>query len=249
MNRFTDKRALVTGTGSGIGKAVAERLAAEGARVYCFDISAEGAEATAAGIRAAGGDALAGHCDVADEDSVAAGVAATAAAFGGIDVVCNIAGIGHFANSHEETKEWFDRIIGVNLTGTFLVSKHALPHLMDSKGVIVNTASNAGKMGQPWSAAYCASKGGVILLTKAMAEEYLGKVRVNAIAPGGTNTNIVHSFQGLPEGGDFKQMHKMMSPMGMAEPSEIAAGFAYVASDEARYMTGAVVSIDGGLTI
>ncbi len=249
MNRFTGKRILVTGTASGIGRAVAVRLAAEGGSVMCLDISADGAEATAAGIRADGGRADAAHCDVSDEASVAAGVAATVAAYGGLDVVCNIAGIGHFAHTHEETKEWFDRIIGVNLTGTFLVSKHALPHLMESKGVIVNTASNAGKMGQPWSAAYCASKGGVVLLTKALAEEYLSKVRVNAIAPGGTDTNIVHSFSSLPDGGKFDQMHRMMSPMGMCSPDEIAAGFAYVASDEARYMTGAVVSIDGGLTI
>ena len=114
--------------------------------------------------------------------------------------------------------------------------------------MIVNTASNTGKMGQPWSAAYCASKGGVVLLTKALAEEYIGKVRVNAIAPGGTNTAIVHSFADLPEGGDFKQMHKMMSVLGMADPSDLAAGFAFVASDEARFMTGSIVSIDGGLT-
>lgn len=248
MNRFTGKRILVTGTASGIGKATAVRLAAEGGSVMCLDVSAEGAAATADEIRAAGGTAESGHCDVSDEASVEAGVAATVAAFGGLDVVCNIAGIGHFSHSHEESKEWFDRIIGVNLTGTFLVSKHALPHLMESKGVIVNTASNAGKMGQPWSAAYCASKGGVVMLTKALAEEYLAKVRINAIAPGGTNTNIVNSFSTLPDGGKFDQMHKMMSPLGMCAPEEIAAGFAYVASDEAKFMTGAIVSIDGGLT-
>jgi len=248
MNRFSGKRILVTGTASGIGQAVAIRLAAEGGSVLCLDISGDGAEATAAGIRESGGTATARRCDVSDEDSVAAGVAAAVAEFGGLDLVCNIAGIGHFANSHEETKEWFDRIIGVNLTGTFLVSKHALPHLIESGGNIVNTASNAGKMGQPWSAAYCASKGGVVLLTKAMAEEYIGRVRINAVAPGGTATNITNSF-GLPDGGTFDKMHKMMSPLGMADPSDIAAGFAFVGSDEAKFMTGAIVSIDGGLTI
>lgn len=246
MNRFEGKRVLVTGTGSGIGKATAERLAAEGGSVVCCDIA--GHEATAAAIVAGGGVASAVACDVSDETAVAAAVAAAVATLGGLDVVCNIAGIGHFAHSVDETLEWWNRIIGVNLTGTFLVSKHALPHLLDGGGVIVNTASNAGIDGQPWSAAYCASKGGVVLLTKSMAFEYQDKgVRVNAIAPGGTNTNIVNSF-GLPEGADFKRMHRMMSPMGMCEPAEIAAGFAYVASDEARYMTGAIVSIDGGLT-
>jgi NAD(P)-dependent dehydrogenase (short-subunit alcohol dehydrogenase family) len=248
MNRFTGKSIFVTGTGSGIGRAVAERLAAEGGQVMCVDISGEGASATAATIVAAGGTAESMVCDVSDEDSVAAGIAATVAAFGGLDVACNVAGIGHFAASHLETKEWFDRIIGVNLTGSWLVAKHAIPHLLATKGVIVNTASNAGKMGQPWSAAYCASKGGVVLLTKALADEYLGQLRVNAIAPGGTNTNIINSFNSLPEGGTFGQMHRMMNVNGMCEPAEIAAGFAYVASDEARFMTGSIVSIDGGLT-
>lgn len=249
QQRFSGKRAFVTGTASGIGRATALRLASEGAHVGCVDLSADGAASTAAEIAAAGGQAWSGGCDVSDEDSVAGAVAAFVAVAGGLDVVCNIAGIGHFAHSHEETKEWFDRIVGVNLTGSFLVSKHALPHLMATgNGVIVNTASNAGKMGQPWSAAYCASKGGVVMMTKAMAFEYLKKgVRINAVAPGGTNTNITASF-GLPEGADFKDMHRMMSPMGMCEPSEIAAAFAFVASDEARYMTGAIVSVDGGLT-
>ncbi len=248
-NRFEGKRILITGTASGIGKATAIRLAAEGGRVACLDVSAEGAAATAKEITDAGGTAISQSCDVSNEDSVIAGVAATVGAFGGLDVVCNIAGIGHFSHTHEETKEWFDRIVGVNLTGTFLVSKHALPHLIEhGTGVIVNTASNAGKMGQPWSAAYCASKGGVVMLTKAMADEYVTKVRINAIAPGGTNTNIINSFASLPEGGTFEQMHRMMSPLGMADPSDLAAGFAFVASDEAKFMTGAIVSIDGGLT-
>jgi NAD(P)-dependent dehydrogenase (short-subunit alcohol dehydrogenase family) len=137
--------------------------------------------------------------------------------------------------------------MNVNLNGTFFVSRYALPHLLDGGGVIVNTASNAGLMGQPWSAAYCASKGGVVMLTKALGFEYQDRgVRVNAVAPGGTNTNIVHSF-GLPDGADFKRMHRMMSPMGMSEPSDIAAAFAFVASDEAKFMTSSIISVDGGL--
>ena len=246
MDRFEGKVAFVTGAASGIGKATATRLASEGGQVMCADIDGDGAEATAAGIVAAGGTALGIRCDVSVEDDVAAAIAATVAAFGGLDVACNIAGIGHFAHTHEETREWFDRIVAVNLTGSFLVSKYAIPHLVETKGVIVNTASNAGLMSQPWSAAYCASKGGVIMLTKALAHEYLGKVRVNAIAPGGTNTNIQQSFA-LPEGAQFGQMHKMMNVNGMCEPSEMAAGFAFVASDEARFMTGSITVIDGGL--
>ena len=248
MDRFVDKRIVVTGTASGIGKATAERLAAEGGNVVCIDLSAEGAASTAAVITAAGGRAASMACDVSSAAAVEATVAAAAEHLGGIDIVCNIAGIGHFAHTHEETPEWFDRIVGVNLNGTFLMCRFALPHLLATgNGVIVNTASTAGLIGQPWSAAYCASKGGVVLLTKALATEYKGKgVRANAIAPGGTNTNILGSF-GPPKGADWKELTKIMTPMPNAEPSEIAGAFAYVASDEARYMTGAIVNIDGGI--
>lgn len=248
MNRLQGRRAFVTGAGSGIGRATAQRLAAEGAAVACVDV--KGADETAAGIGADGGSATALTCDVTDPAAVEQAVNDAVAALGGLDTVCNIAGIGHFAWSHEETPEWFDRIVRVNLHGSFLVARYALPHLLEQgSGVIVNTASNAGLDGQPWSAAYCASKGGVVMLTKALAVEYLKKgIRVNAIAPGGTNTNIIHSFMDLPEGGSFKDMARAMSPLGQAEPEEVAGLFAYLVSDEARYITGSIMSIDGGIT-
>ena len=245
MNRFVGSRVLVTGAGSGIGRATAQRFAAEGAQVACLDL--RGHDETAAGI---GGVAVAFVCDVSDGAAVAVVVEAAAAALGGLDVVCNIAGIGHFRHSHEETPEDFDRIVGVNLHGTFHVARYALPHLLAAGGgVIINTASTAGLIGQPWSAAYCASKGGVVMLTKALATEYKAKnIRVNAIAPGGTKTNIINSFSTYPEGADLRQLIKVMSPMEMAEPEEIAALFAFIASTEARYMTGSIVAIDGGIT-
>lgn len=246
--RFEDKRVLCTGAASGIGRATATRFAAEGGSVAAIDVDTEGVAATVKGIHESGGEARAYTCDVSDVAQVESTVNQIADDLGGIDVVLNIAGIGHFAYSHEETPEWFNRIIGVNLTGSFLVSRYALPYLLQSKGVIVNTASNAGLIGQPWSAAYCASKGGVVMLTKSLAYEYQDQgVRVNAIAPGGTDTNIVNSF-GLPDGADFNRLLKVISPMGYADPSDIAAGFAFVASDEARFMTGSIVPIDGGLT-
>ena len=145
-------------------------------------------------------------------------------------------------------EDW-SRIIGVNLTGTFLMAQAVLPHLLEGGGNIVNIASNAGLMGQPYSAAYCASKGGVVQLTRALADEYLHRgVRVNAIAPGAINTPLLHAFR-LPPDADVKRISKLMSPLGGAEPEEVAALIAFVASDEARYMTGTIVSIDGGLTI
>ena len=247
MKRFTDRSAVITGTGSGIGKATALLFAGEGARVACIDV--KGADETAAEITATGGTAHAFTCDVSSYADVERTIEAAASALGGIDILLNIAGIGHFANSHQEEPAAFDKVLAVNLNGTFYMCRYALPHLIATgHGVIVNTASNAGLQGLPWSAAYCSSKGGVVQLTKALGYEYRGKgVRVNAVAPGGTNTNIIQQFSTFPEGADWKLMSKAMSPMPTAEPSEMAECFAYIASDAARYMTSTIVSLDGGL--
>jgi NAD(P)-dependent dehydrogenase (short-subunit alcohol dehydrogenase family) len=246
-NRFTDRTAIITGTGSGIGKATALLFAREGARVAGFDI--KGAQETADEIDAAGGTSFAYTCDVSDHRQVEQSVAAAAAQLGAVDILLNIAGVGHFAWSHEEDPAEFDRILSVNLNGTFYMCRYALPHLLATgRGVIVNTASNAGLHGLPWSAAYCSSKGGVVQLTRALAHEYRGRgVRVNAVAPGGTKTAIIEQFSTVPEGADLKDMQKAMSPLPAAEPIEMARCFAYIASDEARYMTGAILSLDGGL--
>ena len=250
FNRFDGKSVIVTGAASGIGRATAERLASEGGKVACLDVSAEALEEVVAGIAEAGGNATATACDVSDVDQVHAAVAAAVAAHGPTDVLCNIAGIGRYFNSTEMTPAEWQKIIDVNLTGTWFVAQAVLPHMLDRGGVILNTASTSGMFAQPWQAAYCASKGGVVMLTKALALEYWDrKLRVNAIAPGGVETPIIKDFSNLPEGGDFKRIMRYMSPLGFCKPEDLASLYAYVGSDEAHYMTGSVVLMDGGMTL
>jgi NAD(P)-dependent dehydrogenase (short-subunit alcohol dehydrogenase family) len=247
--RFTGKVAVVTGAGSGIGQAVALRLAGEGAAVAALDIAEEGVRSTVEQITAAGGRGTAISCDVTSEESVIAAVAATVEALGPPTVVCNVAGIGGFFNTVDMPLDRWEKILAVNLTGTFLVCKATLPHLLEHGGCIVNVASNTALMGQAYSAAYCASKAGVLMFSKALAAEYLSRgVRVNVIAPGGVDTPLVGTFE-LPEGADFNELKKIMSPLGFATPAEMAGSVAFLASDESSYTTGSVLSVDGGLTI
>jgi len=247
--RFADRVAVVTGAGSGIGRAVAVRLAREGARGAALDVAADNLAATVDDISSEGGTATAYRCDVTSEPSVAETVASLAADLGAPSVVCNVAGIGGFYNTVDMPLERWEQILAVNLTGPFLVCRATLPHLLAQGGSIVNVASNTALMGQSYSAAYCASKAGLLMFSKALAAEYLSRgVRVNVVAPGGVDTPLIGTFE-LPEGADFKELTKIMTPMGFSTPAEIAASVAFIASDESSYTTGAVLSVDGGLTI
>lgn len=214
-----------------------------------LDIAEDGLKRTVDDIAAAGGRAAAFQTDVSDPNSVATTMKDIVAQLGAPRTVCNVAGIGKFAHTVDARFEDWQRILAVNLTGTFLMCQAALPHLLENGGNIVNVASTAGLMGQPYSAAYCASKGGVVQLTKALAVEYMERgVRINAVAPGGVDTPLIGSFE-PPADASRRLMAKLVTPMGFVQPEQVAKMIAYLASDDGDYMTGAIVPVDGGLTV
>ena len=235
MNRFEDKIVIVTGAASGIGQATAARLRSEGGTVVGID-------------RAPVDDVeLAIKLDLLDLDAIGPAVAQVVDTYGRIDVLCNIAGLGHFSRDEDETPEAWNRVIAVNLTGTYFMSQGCLPHLLESQGCIVNTASTAGTNAQAWSSAYSASKGGVIALTQTMAiTNGRSGIRINCIAPGGVETPIGEQFT-PPEGVDLTLMSGMLPYDRPAQPPELAAAFAFLASDDASYCNGIVLRVDGGM--
>ena len=247
MRRFEGRTILITGAGSGIGQATARRFGAEGGRVYCADIVAASAEATAASIREAGGEADAARCDVSDPEAVARTVDAAVARWGGLHVLANVAGVGGFRRTTEVTFEEWNRFIAVNLTGQFLTCQRAIPHILATRGAIINTASVAGLKSHPYSAAYCASKGGVVMLTRALAVEYGRKgLRINCLCPGGIETPMLNQFQ-LPEGVPQAALMRI-APLGRhGQPDEVAGTIAFLASDDATYINGATIVVDGGM--
>jgi meso-butanediol dehydrogenase / (S,S)-butanediol dehydrogenase / diacetyl reductase len=246
MQRFSGKCVLVTGAAAGIGRATAVRLAQEGGTVACLDVDAVGLERTTAEIAALGRTAFAIECDVASESAVAASVASALTELGKLDVLCNIAGILRADHSHELTLEHWNRILTVNLTGTFLMCRAAIPHLLKTKGNIVNMSSTAALASHPWTAAYAASKGGILSLTRSLSVEYVKQgLRVNAICPGGIKTGMHGQFQ-LPKGADFDLLKGAIPFVEFAGPEHIASAVAFIASDDGSYMNGAEIRIDGG---
>jgi NAD(P)-dependent dehydrogenase (short-subunit alcohol dehydrogenase family) len=231
----------VTGAGSGIGRATVLRLVAEGAAVLATDVSPDGLAETAAGAEGPGSvEVLVG--DVTDPAHAPAVVDAA----GRLDLLVNAAGILRFEHSHEADLDAWERLLAVNLTGTFRCCRAALPALLDGDGgAIVNVASTSALFGHPWAAAYASSKGGVLALTRTLAVEYAKQgLRVNAVCPGSIDTPITGAFE-LPEGADGRLLRRIMSPMGMGAPSVVAAAIAYLGSTEASHVNGAELRIDG----
>ncbi len=245
--RFSGKVALVTGAGSGIGQATAIRLASEGAVVVGSDINEAGLEETA-GMATGDGVFHPAVSDVRSRDACHELVASAVADHGRLDVLCNVAGVARGHRVEHVDQEAWDLIMGVNVEGVFWMSQAALPHLESSEGCIVNIASNAGLMGQAYTVPYCASKGAVVLMTKAMAMEMMKTgIRVNAIAPGGVETNLMETFT-FPEDPDADLMGRYLGFRGQAQADDIASLVAYIASDDGHRIHGSVLSIDAGMT-
>ncbi|MFE7392841.1 SDR family NAD(P)-dependent oxidoreductase [Streptomyces sp. NPDC057582] len=266
MQRFEGRRVLITGGGSGIGRATVLRLLREGAAVVAADVSEPGLKETAA-LAAGHADRLRTRVmDIADESSVREGVGGALADLGGLNVLVNAAGILRSAHTEQMTLEFWNRIVAVNLTGTFLVTREALPALLaNGRGVVVNFSSTSASFAHPYMAAYAASKGGIQSFTHAIALEYAKQgLRALCVAPGSISSGMTdgsgaggrNSGPGLPEDTDWELFGKLRPALtgegfadpatGFAGPESVAGVVAMLASDDGAFITGTELRIDGG---
>lgn len=250
--RLAKKTALVTGAGSGIGRETALRFAAEGARVFAADLLGDRAQETARLIGEAGGTAIAAAVDVTAASEVERVIEQMLAELGGIDIVANNAGVTIVGAAHSIEESDWDRELTVNLKSVYIVSKAAWPHLVArGGGAIICTASIAGLWAIPDDAAYCASKAGVVMLTKCMAlDGARDAIRVNCVCPGFIDTPMIQGyFADQPDPAAARRFATGLHPLGrLGRPLDIADGYVYLASDEAQWVTGTALVIDGGLT-
>ncbi|HEY9496473.1 MAG TPA: 3-oxoacyl-ACP reductase family protein [Intrasporangium sp.] len=247
MNRLEGKIAIVTGGARGLGRGIAERLAAEGAVVVVTDVNAEGAQQTATEL---GASAVGVGCDVSDYDSVEAMVADVKDRYGRIDVLVNNAGWDKAAPFLDLERDLWPRIIGINLVGVLNTSKAVLPIMAEQgSGSVVNISSDAGRVGSSGEAVYSAAKGGVIAFTKSMAREMARKqVRVNVVCPGPSDTQLFAEFAG--DNDKLREALTKAIPLRrLGQPEDVAGAVAYFASDDSTYVTGQTVSVSGGLTM
>lgn len=249
MQRFTGKRVLVTGGASGIGQATVLRLLAEGAHVVTVDVDEAGLKETA---DRAGTDRLAtGVLDISNEEAVGTVVPESVRSLGGLDVLVNAAGMLRGAHTHECSLEVWNRIIAVNLTGTFLVTRAALPALLETgNGVIVNFSSTSASFAHPYMAAYSASNGGIQSFTHCIAQEYSKQgLRAVCVAPGSIRSGITETtVQHLPQDVDWQLFGKLQPALGegFAPPESVAGVIAMLASEDGAFITGTEVRVDGG---
>ena len=248
---FEGKTALVTGAASGIGKETAHRFAGKGARLICADKNGAGAAATAADIEAAGGKATGVTLDVTEPGQVSA-VINDATANGGIDILINNAGMTIVGSVETLTPAQWDTEFDINLKSIYLMSNAVWPHFKEKQaGVILNTASIAGQIGIAQDAAYCASKAAVIMLTRCMAVDGApDRIRVNCVCPGFIDTPMIEGFfDDQEDPAAARAFATKLHPLGrLGLPADIANGFLFLASEEAEWVTGTSLTIDGGLT-
>lgn len=247
MQRFVDKVVLVTGAGSGIGKASALRIAAESGAIFCVDLDRDAIDATVAEITSAGGTAVAHACDVSSEDEVAKCIQACVSHFGSLYALINMAGVLRFDDCRELQLKHWQKVLDVNLTGTMLMCREALPWLIESGGSIVNAASTAALSGLPCGAAYSASKGGVLAMTRSIAVDFAKQgVRANCVCPGEINSGMTVDID-WPDTMDFDLMPRLLSLSGAKEPEAISGVIAMLASVDAVHITGEDIRVDGGM--
>ncbi len=248
MNELKDKVALITGAGSGIGRAIATLFAKEGAKVVVVDLNEEKGGETVKLIERNGGNATFVKADVSRSSDAKNAASAAIGKYGKLDILCNNAGIPSFGSVVETKEEDWDRVIDINLKSVYLFSKHAVPKILENEegGVIINIASVLGLVGSKGEAAYCASKGGIISLTRAMALDFAPQIRVNCICPGSVLTPMherVMRSRGLKPGEASNVPLKKV-----VKPEEVAYAALYLASDKASCVTGSCLVIDGGWT-
>jgi 2-keto-3-deoxy-L-fuconate dehydrogenase len=251
QGKLLDRVAIVTGGGSGIGRAIALRFAREGAHVAVLDISQQSAEAAALEITAEGGSAAAFLCDVTQWSAVHATIRSVQERFGPVDVLVNSAGIAHIGTVETTTDEDFDRIFAVNVKGVFHCMKAAVETMKDRGGVILNIASVVSAMGIPERFAYTMSKGAVLTMTYSVARDYVDrKIRCNSVAPARVHTPFVDGYLAANYPGREAEMFEKLSrtqPIGrMGKPEEVASLALFLCSDEAAFITGSNFPIDGG---
>lgn len=250
--KLEERVAVITGAGSGIGQAMSLLFAREGARILAADINGEAAAATAEAVTSAGGTCQPFTVNVTEPEQVRAMIEQAVSAYGGVDILCNNAGIGSTTDVVEcEPDEW-DRVMTVNAKSVYLGCKYAIPHMLEKgSGVIVNTASVAGMVGIAKRASYCASKGAVIALTRQVAIEYVKQgIRVNCLCPGTVDSPWVERLlQNAEDKAAARQALEARQPIGrLGTPEEVAAAALYLASDDAAFITGTGLVIDGGWT-